>query len=99
MGTGTAFVRATKKEILHIRGTGVGSGTLIALSSIMLNKNDMGAILAMAEIGQRYINHDIPSLSANLPASNFGKIKSTANEAVYATAIGAAFSSIEYPNV
>ena len=96
MGTGTAFVRATKKEITHIGGSGVGGGTLIGLSSIMLNKRDIDAILALAENGcianvdlsvKDIINHEISSLPYNLTASNFGKVKSTAGDADYAIGI------------
>ncbi len=96
MGTGTAFVRAAKNEIVHIGGSGVGGGTLIGLSSIMLNKSDIEAILSLAENGhienidlsvKDILDHEIPSLPANLTASNFGKIKSTASEADFAIGI------------
>ena len=96
MGTGTAFVRATKKEITHIGGSGVGGGTLLGLSSIMLNKSDVDAILALAEAGnienvdlsvRDIINREISSLPYNLTAANFGKVKSTASEADYAIGI------------
>ncbi|MBP1736374.1 MAG: Pantothenate kinase [Oscillospiraceae bacterium] len=93
MGTGTAFVRATQKEIVHIGGSGVGGGTLIGLSSIMLNTSDIEAIRSFAEHGQienidlsvrDIMNQEVPSLPANLTASNFGKVKSTAVEADFA---------------
>lgn len=96
MGTGTAFVRATKKEVLHIGGSGVGGGTLIGLSSIMLNQSDIEAILSLAEHGhienidlsvKDIMKHEILSLPYNLTASNFGKIKSTATEADFAIGI------------
>ena len=51
MGTGTAFVRAAKGEVIHIGGSGVGGGALLGLSSIILNKSDIDAILALAESG------------------------------------------------
>ena len=96
MGTGTAFVRATKKEIAHIGGSGVGGGTLLGLSSIMLNKSDIDAVLALAETGhienvdlsvRDIINREILSLPYNLTAANFGRVKSTATDADYAIGI------------
>lgn len=96
MGTGTALVRATGSEITHIGGSGIGGGTLIGLSSLVLNKSDMDVILSLAEHGRiehidlsvrDILNSDIPSLPANLTASNFGKVKSTATEADYALGI------------
>ena len=96
MGTGTAFVRATKNETIHIGGSGVGGGTLLGLSSLILHKNDIDAVLSIAESGNTenvdlsvkdILSHEIPSLPYNLTASNFGKIKSTATEADYAIGI------------
>jgi len=96
LGTGTAFVRAAKKEISHIGGSGVGGGTLIGLATKMLGKNDIDAILSLAKDGhienvdlsvREILNHDIPSLPPNLTASNFGKIKSTATDADFALGI------------
>ena len=96
MGTGTAFVRAAKDAITHIGGSGVGGGTLLGLSSIILNKNDIASILALAENGRienvdlsvrDIINREISSLPYNLTAANFGKVKSTANDADFAIGI------------
>jgi len=96
LGTGTAFVRASQDEIIHIGGSGVGGGTLVGLASKMLNKHDMDALIALAENGnlenvdlfvQEIINRDIPSLPPNLTASNFGKISSTATDADFALGI------------
>lgn len=96
MGTGTAFVRASREGIAHIGGSGVGGGTLLGLSSIMAFKTDVESILALAEDGKTenvdllirdIFNYDIPSLPADATASNFGKIKSTANEADFAIGV------------
>ncbi|MCL1802810.1 MAG: type II pantothenate kinase [Eubacteriaceae bacterium] len=96
MGTGTAFVRAAQDEIVHIGGSGVGGGTLLGLSSILLNTSDTDAIIALAAHGHLenvdlavgdILGHDIPSLPANLTASNFGKVKSTATESDFAVGI------------
>jgi type II pantothenate kinase len=96
MGTGTAFVRASADGIKHIGGSGVGGGTLLGLSSIMLNKNNIEAILHLAENGNAdnvdllvkdIFNYDIPSLPPNLTAANFGNVRSTASDADIAVGI------------
>ena len=96
MGTGTAFVRAGKNQITHLGGSGVGGGTLLGLASIMLNKHDIDAVLALAENGyaekvdllvKDIISHEIPSLPPNLTASNFGNVKSGATESDIAIGI------------
>ena len=96
MGTGTAFVRAGLEGITHIGGSGVGGGTIIGLASEMLGKNDIDAILALANKGKLenvdlsvrdIIGREIPSLPLNLTAANFGNIKSTASEADLALGI------------
>ncbi len=90
MGTGTAFVRASEREIRHIGGSGVGGGTLLGLSSKLLGEKDIDAIVALARQGdlshvdlsiQEISNVEIPSLPPNATASNFGKIQSTATRA------------------
>ena len=96
MGTGTAFVRASKDGITHIGGSGVGGGTLIGLSSIMLKKYDIAAILHLAEGGHSenvdllvkdILKYEMPSLPANVTAANFGNVKSTASDADVAVGI------------
>ena len=88
MCTGTAFVRATAKGVTHIGGSGVGGGTLLGLSSIMLNKREYDAVISMAGDGDAdkvdllvkdIIGYEIPSLPSNLTASNFGNVKSAAS--------------------
>jgi len=51
MGTGTALVKATGDEVVHLGGSGVGGGTIIGLASQMLGKSNVDAILALAEKG------------------------------------------------
>jgi len=96
MGTGTAFVRAGKDEITHIGGSGVGGGTILGLASQMLGKNDIEAILALAESGKLenvdllvrdIVGREIPSLPPDLTAANFGRIKSTASQSDIALGI------------
>jgi len=96
MGTGTAFVKATKSKVTHIGGSGIGGGTITGLAAQMLGKCDVDAILALAEKG-RLDNIDlsvsdimckeVESLPANLTAANFGKVKSTASDSDIALGI------------
>ena len=88
MGTGTAFVRATPEGVRHIGGSGVGGGTLLGLSGLLLNKRDIEAVVPLARDGRSenvdllvkdIIDGDIPSLPPNLTAANFGNVKSTAS--------------------
>jgi type II pantothenate kinase len=96
MGTGTAFVRADKDGVSHIGGSGVGGGTLVGLGSILLGKEDISAILELADRGQtqnvdlsigQIMRNESHALPADLTAANFGRIKSTATEADYAAGI------------
>jgi len=96
MGTGTAFVKVTADAVSHLGGTGVGGGTVIGLSSQMLGKNDVDAIIALAENGTTetidlavsdIICKNIRTLPADLTASNFGKMKSTASDSDIALGI------------
>ena len=88
--TGTAFVKASCEKAIHIGGSGIGGGTLMGLSSMLLGENSIDAIIALAEHGKldnvdlsigEISNAVIPSLPSNVTASNFGKIKNTANKA------------------
>ncbi len=84
MGTGTAFVEATKTEVRHIIGSGVGGGTLVGLSDYALNIRDFDLLAEMAGSGSLShvdltigdISHAvIPGLSMDTTASNFGKLQ------------------------
>ena len=96
MGTGTAFVRASKNEVLHLGGSGVGGGTIIGLATLMLGKSDIDAILALAEKGdirnidlsvRDILSKEVQTLPSDLTAANFGKIKSTASDSDIALGI------------
>ena len=96
LGTGTAFVRAARDSVTHLGGSGVGGGTLLGLSSLMIGKSDIDAILALAEAGtlenvdlsvRDILGSAMPSLPSSLTAANFGKIKSTASQADIALGI------------
>ncbi len=83
MGTGTALVRADKHGIKHIGGTGVGGGTVLGLCGALCNARSFDTIVEMAHKGnlQKVDLHvsdisarDISTLTAEVTASNFGKM-------------------------
>lgn len=87
MGTGTAFVAASKDDIHHIGGSGVGGGTLLGLSNRMLNVRHFDDIIETAKSGDLgnvdlligdISTEDVGTLTANTTASNFGKISDLA---------------------
>ena len=96
MGTGTAFVRADKNEVKHLGGSGVGGGTILGLSTLMLGKSDVDSVLALAEKGDLknidltvsdIFSAQVQTLPSDLTAANFGKIKSTASDSDIALGI------------
>ncbi|HHW92959.1 MAG TPA: type II pantothenate kinase [Clostridiaceae bacterium] len=83
MGTGTSFVYADMTTIRHIIGSGVGGGTLLGLGQTMLGIRDFESISEMSLEGNlRKIDlavgdisrYEIPGLSADTTASNFGRV-------------------------
>lgn len=89
MGTGSAYVRVSHKQVTHIGGSGIGGGTLLGLSSKLINEGNVESIAALAEKGdlsnvdlliQDIGNKTIPNLPPYATASNFGKIKNAASD-------------------
>lgn len=83
MGTGTAFVRADKKGIRHIGGSGVGGGTVLGLGRALCNARSFDTVVELAEHGDlKKVDLNISdisagvisSLSPEVTASNFGKM-------------------------
>lgn len=83
MGTGTSIVYADRSEIRHIIGSGVGGGTLLGLAQVILNVRDFDSVGELANKGDlRRIDltvgdisrYEIPGLSNDTTASNFGKV-------------------------
>ncbi|HHW12932.1 MAG TPA: type II pantothenate kinase [Firmicutes bacterium] len=96
MGTGTAYIMADEQGEVHMGGTGVGGGTLLGLSSKMLNIRHFDDLIAMAEGGNlAHIDLNIGDITQDqivgLPpettASNFGKISDLATKADIALGI------------
>ena len=82
MGTGTSFVQCEGDDIRHIGGIGVGGGTLMGLSRVMLNTRDPKQIQSLAMRGDiSHINlqigdistHPLPGLPMDATASLFSK--------------------------
>ena len=88
MGTGTSLVQCDGDDIRHIGGLGIGGGTLIGLSRIMLKTEDFKTIIELAMEGT-LSNIDVtigdispnplPGLPKNATASLFGNAKSNAS--------------------
>jgi len=86
VGTGSAFVRATETGVTRIGGSGVGGGTLMGLSQLLLEEIDIGRVSKLADNGTA--NNvdllvgdisavDIPSLPKHATAANFGAVNPT----------------------
>lgn len=90
LGTGTAVVHATAgKPMEYLGGTGVGGGTLMGLSRLLLKLDGIDHLSALAEEGDLHkidlrigdiTAKDVLSVSSELTASNFGKLSDLANK-------------------
>lgn len=82
MGTGTSFVKVEGDNISHIGGIGIGGGTILGLSRLLLHTQDIQQIEAMALKGNTenvdlkirdICNAALPGLPLDATASLFGK--------------------------
>ena len=91
LGTGTAIVHASKeKGIEYLGGTGVGGGTLMGLSKLLLKADNIDHIVEMAaegeianidlRIGDITAKKSMGQMPADLTASNFGNVSDLANK-------------------
>ncbi len=89
MGTGTALVHATADgKMDYLGGTGVGGGTLMGLSKLLLKAESISHIEEYASYGDlsnidlriKDITLGMSSLSDDLTASNFGKVSDIASK-------------------
>lgn len=89
MGTGTALVHAKKNgEMKYLGGTGVGGGTIMGLSRLLLQAESIEHIADYAEtgdlskidlrIGDISLQDNLEILSQDLTASNFGNVSDIA---------------------
>ena len=90
MGTGTAIVHARADGTMkYLGGTGVGGGTLVGLSKLLLNAESIEHIENYAEAGtldnidlkiKDITASNINQLESELTASNFGKLSDIADK-------------------
>lgn len=82
MGTGTAYLEATKNYVRHIIGSGVGGGTLVGLGMALTGTSDAVKLSDMATSGDilkcdltigDITKNGVTGLPMNVTASNFGK--------------------------
>lgn len=83
MGTGTSLVRVNDNELEHIGGIGIGGGTIIGLSKLLLDTQDISQIINLANQGdlgnidlqiKDITKEALPGLPLDATASNFGKV-------------------------
>ncbi|CAM3175168.1 type II pantothenate kinase [Sporolactobacillus spathodeae] len=84
VGTGTSLHVVRNKDAARIGGSGVGGGTLMGLSGIMLGINDFEQFIQLSATGRRD-NIDVtvaqlyagaePPIPGDLTASNFGRVQ------------------------
>ncbi|HBN84778.1 MAG TPA: type II pantothenate kinase [Clostridiales bacterium] len=88
MGTGTALIKADKKNIYHMGGSGIGGGTLLGLADKILKIRDVNSLINLAYDGDLskvdllvhdLSRQDIPGLPPDTTAANFGRINDMAN--------------------
>ena len=90
MGTGTALVHATQGGMNYLGGTGVGGGTLMGLSKLLLRAESIDHIVEYAEEGDlSNIDLRIKDITAGdglsllareLTAANFGNVSDMASK-------------------
>ncbi|GLC78873.1 type II pantothenate kinase [Lacrimispora brassicae] len=89
MGTGTSLVQVHGDEILHTGGIGIGGGTILGLSSLLLKTQDISQIMELASRGnlrnidlqiQDISKTPLPGLPLSATASNFGKVRSLVSD-------------------
>ncbi len=96
MGTGTAIVHSKKNgEMNYLGGTGVGGGTLVGLSKLLLQAGSIDHIIEFAEGGElsnidlkiKDISASGSGLSKELTAANFGNVSDVATKSDIALGI------------
>ena len=90
MGTGTALVHASKDKMTYLGGTGVGGGTLVGLSKLLVGAESIEHIVEFAKEGEldridlriKDITKEgsMSELSRELTAANFGKVSDIATK-------------------
>lgn len=87
VGTGTAVVRADADGEKHLGGSGIGGGTLLGLSRLLINEEDACRISSLAAKGRLenvdllmkdITNQATTALPSHATASNFGSLSKSA---------------------
>ncbi|MBE6550773.1 MAG: type II pantothenate kinase [Ruminococcaceae bacterium] len=105
MGTGTATVRASGENVEYLGGTGVGGGTLVGLSKLLLNMQEIEHIWTLASegdlsnidlrVGDMTKKNIISSMSQEMTAANFGRVSDMAvNADIAAGVVNMVFETI-----
>ncbi|MCL2880426.1 MAG: pantothenate kinase [Treponema sp.] len=88
IGTGTVIIEASKNEIIHFGGSGVGGGTIYGLAKHLLPTSEINGITELAETGnldqvdlllEDIVGTDMSFLRKETTAANFGKMLDTAD--------------------
>lgn len=98
MGTGTALVHAKRGgQMNYLGGTGVGGGTLMGLSKLLIKAESIDHIVEYAENGELAnvdlrikditANNALSALSRDLTAANFGNVSDLATKSDLALGI------------
>lgn len=84
MGTGTSYVLVEGDKLTHLGGIAIGGGTILGLSKLLLNTQDIESIQALSLQGD-YKQIDLligdiskqplPGLNLSVTAANFGKVE------------------------
>ena len=89
MGTGTSFVKVEGEKIEHIGGIGIGGGTVLGLSKLLLKTQDIRPVVQLALKGditninlqiQDICNIPLPGLPLDATASTFGKADANSSQ-------------------
>lgn len=89
MGTGTSFVKVEGGKIEHIGGMGIGGGTILGLSKLLLKTQDIRQVVQLALKGditninlqiQDICNIPLPGLPLDATASTFGKANANSSQ-------------------
>ncbi|MFI3237970.1 MAG: type II pantothenate kinase [Lachnospiraceae bacterium] len=96
MGTGTSFVLVEGEKLSYLGGIAIGGGTMMGLSKLLLNIQDVKTIKQLSLKGD--VEHidlrikdiskePLPGLDLDITASNFGKVDEMATREDIAAAI------------
>jgi type II pantothenate kinase len=87
IGTGTVIIDATREQISHMGGSGIGGGTILGLAKKLIATSDFNGIVKQAEQGELnrvdllmedIMDMNLSFLKKSATASNFGKMLDSA---------------------